>query len=294
MTSASKAQSFPTMKDTRSYREEVTLLDLVVGSCWNQLLEPVVGTTDVEDLQWNWNTLSQTDTNTRHGMRRNPSHVGCLFFTGNQLHTDQSSVRRAPGLPPSLSLPLPPPLSPPLSLPSEFLFADRVRIPPVLPSVDVECNIPVRPAGSAGLISSIKTCPALCCHATLTLSVCVVLCCVVCVRIPQCNPTLTEVHERVAVPDVVPAPALLPHAGVVGLGFLVLHPPEVAAMAMMSKIMAKSSSRGTIHLQRGVGDPAAEHGDGRAAGGNLDSGGRWSRSSELLRASGCASLSGWS
>lgn len=69
-------------------------------------------------------------------------------------------------------------------------------------------------------------------------------------------------HERPAVPLVVPAPVLGPHAGVVGLGVLVLDPSRGGGDGDDVENNGEEYEQGQDPPAARVGDPTAEHGRG--------------------------------
>lgn len=69
-------------------------------------------------------------------------------------------------------------------------------------------------------------------------------------------------HERVLDPLLVPAPVLGPHAGVVGLGVLVLDPPGGGGDGDDVENNGEEYEQGQDPPAAGVGDPTAEHGRG--------------------------------
>ena len=71
--------------------------------------------------------------------------------------------------------------------------------------------------------------------------------------------TLTELHERLAVPDVIPASALLPHTGVVGLGVFILDPSRGSGDGDNVKNNGEEQQQGHDPPASGVGNPAAKH-----------------------------------
>jgi len=70
---------------------------------------------------------------------------------------------------------------------------------------------------------------------------------------------LTIVHERPAVPSVVPAAALFPHTGVVGFALLVLDPSRRGRDGDNVKNNGEEQQQGHDPPAPRVGDPAAKH-----------------------------------
>lgn len=71
--------------------------------------------------------------------------------------------------------------------------------------------------------------------------------------------TLTVLHERLAVPDVVSALVLVPHVGVVSLGVLVFDPSRGGGDGNYIENNGEEQQQGQDPPATGVGDPAAEH-----------------------------------
>lgn len=70
---------------------------------------------------------------------------------------------------------------------------------------------------------------------------------------------LTELHERLAVPLVIPASVLVPHTGVVRLGVLVLDPSGGSGDGDDVKNNGEEQQQGHDPPASGVGDPTAKH-----------------------------------
>lgn len=71
--------------------------------------------------------------------------------------------------------------------------------------------------------------------------------------------TLTVLHEGRLLPRTVPAPVLVPHIGVVGLGVLVLDPSGGGGDGDDVKNNGEEQQQGQDPPAAGVGYPAAEH-----------------------------------
>lgn len=66
-------------------------------------------------------------------------------------------------------------------------------------------------------------------------------------------------HKRLAVPVVIPAPALVPHTGVVGLGVFILDPSRSSSDGDNVENNGEEQQQGYDPPAAGVGDPTAEH-----------------------------------
>lgn len=82
---------------------------------------------------------------------------------------------------------------------------------------------------------------------------------------------LTVLHERLALPVVVPAAALVPHARVVRLGVFVFDPSRRGGDGNNVEENGEDHQQGYDPPAAGVGDPTAEHDGGGGGGGRTRS-----------------------